>query len=169
MIEKKTPLNKILKLAPECRCKACENGCRFGSGILADGDLENIAEFLKISKEELKEKFLEETEQFNKKLLRPKILRQGKPYGRCIFFDDKKGCKINKVKPLQCKIAMGCKPYGKELTVWFMLNHILDLGDPEAIRQYAIYLKTNKTIPGGELRELVDKEKLDRILKFDII
>lgn len=51
-----------------------------------------------------------------------------------------------------------------------MLNHQVNVNDPESIRQYAIYLKTHTTIPGGELEELVpDKERLRKILDFTIL
>src|SRR3989338_4270125 len=99
MIEKKKKLNDIKKLAPSFRCKACSHGCTMGSGFLAEGDSKKIAEFLNITEENLKKELLEEVEQFNKKHYRPKILRNNKPWGKCIFYDN--GCKIHKVKPLQ--------------------------------------------------------------------
>ena len=55
--------------------------------------------------------------------------------------------------------------FGEQLSIWFVLNHLLDPHDPEAIRQWASYLKTHPTIPGGELHQLVsDKQKLHKIL-----
>jgi len=145
-------------------------GCRHGSGALAEGEVEKLAEFLGISEEVLKKEFLEEIEKFNTKLLRPKIIRDGKPYGKCIFFDEQLGCKIHEAKPLECKIAMGCKPYGEELALWFMLNHFVDKDDAESIRQYVSYLKIGgKTLKGGKLEELFpDKEKLRKILSYKI-
>lgn len=143
-----------------------------GSGFLAEGDAQKLAAFLKISEEDCKKKYLEEVQLFNKIMYRPKIKRQRlfgkKPYGQCIFFDRNKGCTVHAAKPLQCKVAMGCKEYGEELMIWFMLNHIIDVDDPESIRQYAAYLKTGgKTLSGGTLEELVpDKEKLKKILEY---
>ena len=66
---------------------------------------------------------------------------------------------------------MGCGPYGEELMLWFMLNHIVDANNPESVRQYAAYLKTGgRTLPGGELESLVpDKEKLGKMLDYTII
>ncbi len=94
-------------------------------------------------------------------------MRSGKPYGPCVFFDD--GCKIHTVKPLECRIG-NCSEYGEELSIWFMLNYQVNVSDPESVRQYAIYLKTRPTIPGGKLEELVpDKEKLGKILDFRIL
>ena len=171
-ITRKTPLKNVLKLAHACKCDACSIGCKYGSGFLAEGDSERIAKFLGIEEDVLKKEFLEEVEKFNTKRYRPKILRkENRQYGRCIFFDEGLGCKIHEVKPLECKTAMGCKPYGEELSLWFMLNHFVNENDPESIRQYASYLKIGgKLLEGAKLEELVpDKERLRKILKFKII
>ena len=171
MIQKNTPLKEVLKLAAPCRCNACNHGCKYGSGSLAGDDATKIAAFLGVSEEELKKGFLEEVELFNKKLLRPKLISENKPYGRCVFYDDEKGCTIHEVKPLECKTSISCKPYGEELSVWFMVNQAVDLQDAESIRQYGQYLKSGgKVIPGAELEELVpDKEKLRKILGYEIL
>ncbi len=173
IITKNTPKNDILEIAPACACKQCQHGCRYGSGILAKGDLEELSAFLKMTTDETKEKFLEETEQFNQTLLRPKILRKKKngkqeTHGQCIFFEEEKGCTVHEAKPLQCKVAMGCKPYGEDLMVWFMLSHIINKHDPESIRQYAQYIASGgKTIPGGELDSIItDKNQLKKILDY---
>ena len=113
MITKNTPLKEVLKLAAPCRCNACSHGCRFGSGSLADDDAEKIAKFLDITEEELKKGFLEEVELFNKKISRPKLIREdNKPYGRCVFYDDENGCTVHEVKPLECKTSIQCRDYG---------------------------------------------------------
>ena len=172
MITKNTPLKEVLKLAAPCQCNACNHGCKYGSGSLAEGDSKKIAEFLKISEEDLKKDFLEETELFNKKILKPRLLRQGrKPHGKCVFYDDGKGCTIHEVKPLECKTSIQCKDYGEDLSVWFMVNHVIDKSDPESIRQYAQYIKAGgKMIPGAGLENLVpDKEKLEKILSYEIL
>ncbi len=170
-ITKNTSQRDILELAPACSCKECQHGCRMGSGVLAKGDLQTLAAFLKLTQEETKEKFLEETEQFNQTLLRPKLLRKGKPYGQCTFFDEERGCTVHEAKPLQCKVAMGCKPYGDELMQWFMLNHVINLKDAESVRQYANYLKSGgKTIRGGQLSELIgNKEQLKKTLNYSTL
>ena len=126
---------------------------------------------MNITEKELKENYLEEVEKFNTKLFRPKILRKNNPYGKCIFFNEKIGCKIHEVKPLECKISMGCKPYGEQLSLWFVLNHFVNKQDPESIRQYAAYLKSGgKALQGAKLDELVpDKEKLRKILSFEML
>ena len=172
MINKNTPLKEVLNLAAPCRCNACNHGCKFGSGSLAGNDVKNIAVFLNIKEEELKNHFLEEIELFNKKVSRPKLIReQGKPYGRCVFFDDEKGCTIHDVKPLECKTSIQCRDYGEDLSVWFMVNHVIDTNDAESIRQYANYIKSGgKVIPGASLQELVpDKERLSKILDYEIL
>lgn len=164
-VTKTTRLREILKLGSVCQQR--NHCCKFGSGFLVGDDLKNIAGFLGIGEEELIEKYLEEKELFNTKLLRPRLKERDKPYGECVFFDGK-GCKIHEVKPLQCKVG-NCSEYGEELSVWFMLNYLVNKDDPESIRQYAAYLKSGgKTIPGGKLEELVpDKEKLKRVLNFE--
>ena len=114
MIAKNTPLREILNLVSDCKCKECESGCRFGSGVLIKGEEKRIARFLNISEEELIKNYLEETEQFNRKFFKPKLKRDEKPYGPCIFFDEKKKCIIHHVKPMQCKLSMSCKPYERK-------------------------------------------------------
>ena len=172
MITKNTPLKDVLKLAAPCQCNSCNHGCKYGSGSLAEGDSKKIAEFLKISEDDLKKDFLEETGLFNKKVFRPRLLREkGKIHGRCVFYSDKKGCAIHEVKPLECKTSIQCKDYGEELSIWFMVNNIIDAEDPESIRQYAQYIKTGgKVIPGAELENLVpDKDRLRKILSYEIL
>ena len=170
-LTKNTPLKEVLELVHQCECGACANGCKYGSGFLADEDIALIAKHLGVTEEVLKKEFLEEVEKFNTKKLRPKILRKNKQYGKCIFFDEKSRCKIHDAKPLECKISMGCKPYGEQLSLWFMLNHFVDESDAESIRQYAAYLKSGgKTLAGAELETLIpDKEKLRKILSFEIL
>ncbi len=166
-----TPEKVAIKLAGECKCDKCNHGCKYGAGAFKKGEEKKLAKFLKLNEKELKDKYLEEIELFNTKLLRPKILKeQGKPYGKCVFFDDEKNiCKVHKAKPLQCKIASG-HAHGEQMHTWFILNHFVNPDDPESIRQYAEYLKHNKTIPGGALLELVpNKIKLRKIINYEIL
>lgn len=161
MIDKKSTLREILKICLDC--KKCGSCCKFGTGFLVEGDLSKIAERLGMSEENVKKKFLEEVDHFNKKMLRPKT--KGKPYGNCVFLKGKL-CSIQSVKPLHCKIG-NCS--SSELSAWFLLNYVIDPKDPEAIRQYRIYLESNgKEIPGGRLQDLVpDSEELKKILSFE--
>ena len=169
-LHKDTDVKDILVLGNPCKCDACTVGCRHGSGFLADDDIPKLAKFMDISEEVLKKEFLEEVEKFNTKRYRPRILRKNKPYGKCIFFDEEIGCKVHEAKPLECRTSMGCKDYGEELSIWFMLNHFVNKDDAESVRQYASYLKSGgKMIEGASLQELVpDKEKLKKILNFEI-
>lgn len=166
MITRKTKLSTVLKIGEEC--EKCSHCCSHGSGFLVGEDVKKIARFLKISEEELKKKYLEEITLFNTTLFRPKLKKDGKPYGKCVFLG--KDCKIHKVKPLQCKIG-NCKEEGEELSLWFMLNYQLNDKDPESIRQYAVYLKAGgKTLEGGKLDEICkDKGKLKKILGYEVL
>ena len=163
MITKQTPLIKILEIGKEC--KRCGHCCKHGSGFLAGDGIKKISGFLQITEKELKKDFLEEIEKFNTKRYRPVTIKKGKPYGVCTFYTAD-GCRIQPVKPLECKVG-NCNQYGEQLSIWFALNYFVNKSDPESIRQYAIYLKTHNTIPGGRLEELVpDKEELKEILEF---
>ena len=170
-LNKNTSVNEVLKLTHPCKCDACTVGCRHGSGAFADEEIKKLAEHLKIDEDVLKKEFLETVERFNTKKFRPRILRHDKQYGKCIFFDEKLGCRIHEAKPLECKVAMGCKENGEQLTLWFMLNHFVNENDPQSIRDYASYLKSGgKTLEEAKLEELVpDKEKLKKILRFEIM
>jgi len=164
-ITKDTPLKEVLEIGKECgRRNMC---CTFGSGCMAGDDIKNIANFFGISKKELKERYLEETERLSTRLLRPRIIRKNKPYGSCVFFDGK-GCKIHPVKPLECRISK-CGKHGEELSKWFMLNYCFNANDAESVRQYIIYIKTNKALKGGELEKLVPKERLRKILIYEVL
>ena len=172
MITKNTPLHEVMEHAQPCTCHACEHGCQHGSGALTKEDVKKLAKFLGMDEEQLKEKYLEEVEKFNTRLYRPKVLRRkGKPFGRCMFFDEEKKCTIHDAKPTECKVSMGCGDKGEKLSLWFTLNHFVNENDPESVRQYATYLRSEgKTLPGGELHELVkDKEKLKKILSYEIL
>ncbi len=167
-IHKDTPLSEILKIGKQCTRK--NNCCKYGSGFLIGDDIKRIAKFLGITEEELKNNYLEEAELFNTRLFRPKIRRvKNRPYGPCVFFDGT-GCTIHKVKPLQCRVGT-CGKYGEEVSIWFMLNYLVNRDDPESIRQYALYLKNGgKTIEGGKLEDLVpNKERLRKILSMEIL
>ena len=72
---------------------------------------------------------------------------------------------------MECKISMACKPFGEQLSLWFMLDHFVNKDDAESLRQYAVYLKSGgKTLKGAELEVLVpDKKKLKKILSYEIL
>jgi Fe-S-cluster containining protein len=170
LISKSTPEEEAIKLGGECKCRHCTNGCKFGSGVFKKEEEKKLAKHLNIDEEKLKDKFLEKTKLFNTELFKPKVIKEDKPYGKCIFFDEEnETCKIYPVRPLQCKVATG-HSHGPQMHTWFILNHFVNPEDPESIRQYASYLKFNKTIPGGKLHELIkDKDKLKKILSYKIL
>jgi len=167
-----TPLKDVLKLSPACKCSKCEHGCRYTAGVMVEEDIPKLAKFLNISIQELMDKKLDVIEKFNTQLFRPKLIdTKGFGYGKCIFFDEENKCTIHKAKPLQCRIASGCSDYGEQLNLWFTIKNFVNIGDPESIRQYNVYLKSGgEKIEGASLQELVpDKERLRKILKFEIL
>jgi len=165
MITKQTPMKEILEIATEC--DSCGYCCTHGAGFLEKEDIPRMAKFLEVTEEQLKKVFLEESEIFHTKAFKPRLIRKGKPFGVCIFYDEKAKCTIQKVKPLQCK-AGNCRRQGEDLTIWFKLNYFLNLDDPQSVRDYSVYLDSGgKTIPGGKLEELIpDKTKLKEILNY---
>lgn len=167
MINFYTTEEKIEKLVHPCRCRKCEHPCRFGSGAFRKGETKKAAAFLGISKKEFEEKYTEPIEKFNTTLRRPKLLREeGKPYGQCIFYEN--GCRIHEVKPYECRIAMGCKPYGEELIAWFDLKHFFNPEDAESLRQFRIYAESGgHTLEGCELKDF--EEQLKKVQDYDDI
>ncbi len=165
-ITKITPLDKILKYGGECdRCGHC---CKHDSGIVLDEEITKIADFLSIPRDEFVKEFLNNHEKFGTKCFKVKQKKEGdKPFGPCVFFKDGVGCIIHDSKPLHCKIGSTKSEYGSQLMVWFALNYFVDPDNPESIRQWAQYLKTHPTIPGGTLKELVsDQTRLKNILDY---
>ncbi len=155
MLHKLTQIKEIVELTHcEKNCPKCDWGCMHGSGALVKGDKERIAAYLGISEKELEEKFLEPITKFNTTLQRPKLLREDKPYGQCIFYSPQKGCTIHPVKPLECKTAT-CRPIGEQTSTWFNVNFFLDKNDPRSVEEFKIYLASGgKTIPGAEIKDL---------------
>ncbi|MFH2021588.1 MAG: YkgJ family cysteine cluster protein [archaeon] len=167
MITYKTKKEEIEKLSFPCKCPACENPCRFGSGALVDGDLKKLSDNLGLTEKETKEKYLEEITRFGTTLLKPKVMRKDLPYGKCIFFEEDKGCKVHDAKPTECRIAMGCKDYGEEIITWFHLNYYLDTSKPESVRQYKLYVESGgKVLDGGELHSIATTEQLEKIERY---
>ncbi|RLE37974.1 hypothetical protein DRJ17_05315 [Candidatus Woesearchaeota archaeon] len=167
-----TPLETIKKLSENC--KKCGHCCSYGSGLMLKDDIKKLASFLKISEDKLKKKYLEPVTRFGVSLFRPKLIKtkdkEHLPYGRCIFLTENKECKIQKAKPLQCKLTT-CNKHGTDIGVWFNLNYLIDPKNPETIRQWDLYLKSGgRNIPGGKLNELIpDEKRLEKILNYNII
>ena len=169
LVSKNTPMKAVLELG-KIDCKGCSHCCRYGSGFLAENDAEKIAEFLRITKEELAGKFLEEGEKFNTRTLKPRLVKKGNmPFGKCVFLDESRGCKIHEVKPLQCKIG-NCGHHSADLQKWFDLKFFVNPRDPESVRQYALWLEFNEPLPGGNLHEIVpEMKRLREILSYGVI
>jgi len=152
----------ILEIARPCRkvdeCCKVKTCCEFGSGMLIASDIPKIAAYLGISEELLKDNLLERVTRLNRVMYRPRLLRKGKPYGPCVFFDKEQRCTIHEVKPLQCRTAL-CNEKGPALEQWFALNYILDREDGAALAEWKQYLKQNPPIPGGSIGELKKEKK----------
>ncbi|MFW6014660.1 MAG: YkgJ family cysteine cluster protein [Candidatus Nanoarchaeia archaeon] len=167
-ITAKTPSEYIKKLA--LNCEKCGHCCTYGSGYFLNDDIKRISSHMGVKKEQFIKDFLEEKRLFNTRVYCGKTKRNNKPFGPCIFFDSKEGCVIHEVKPFHCSLSMGCGEYGEYIALWFTLNYLVNPNDPESIRQWANYLQTHPTLPGGELHELVpDREKRRKILNYEIL
>ncbi|MBN2421953.1 YkgJ family cysteine cluster protein [Candidatus Woesearchaeota archaeon] len=165
-ITKESPKKNIIELTENC--KRCGHCCSYGGCYVLDEETDRIAEFLKLDKDSLKEKYLEETYLFNKKAYKTQIISNDLPYGKCIFLNEK-DCLLQEVKPLHCKIGI-CSEHGNDTLEWYFLNYFVDPDDPESIRQWALRLEHKDTIPGGSLKELIpDKERLKKILSYEIV
>lgn len=169
-ITKITPLQRIIAMVK--RPQKPGKACMFSSGYILEHELEDIAKHLNIEKDQLQNNLLEKSYVYNKILHKPRLQRKGNlPYGRCVFLEEKNGehqCRLKDKKPLHCRISTA-ESHGHKLHLWYLLNHVVDANDPEALRQWALYLKTHPTIPGGQLDELEpDAEKLKKILNYEI-
>jgi Fe-S-cluster containining protein len=161
-ITKEMPVEVVESLADTpCKKLNCTKCCEHGTGAATQDDLKQIAHHLGLSVDALKEKHFDTITKYNTTLWRPKML--GKPFGPCVFLS-KEGCSIHSVKPTGCRLS-SWNHHGEQLAEWFDLNHFVNTNDGESIRQWAHRLKFQKTIPGGQLHELVpDKKKLHAML-----
>ncbi len=165
-ITKKTPETRIAELGMECT--GCGHCCKIDSGILFDEDVTQVADYLGIPRDEFIKEYLEEHERFHTKCWKLKQIKEDKkPYGRCVLLGTDNKCTVHEIKPKYCKLLSTVSRHGQQLSVWFALHYFVNPNDPESIRQWAAYLRTHPTIPGGQLHELVpDKERLQRILSY---
>lgn len=181
-ITRMTPEERVLELTGESARpgKICEQS----PGFIRKEEAEQIAMKLGISVSELEDAFLREIRAYNTKLYKPKHeakeIRLGDrltgaihkaPHGKCVFLDkkhpDKHECMIEDTMPLHCRIAARGN-HSEKLHIWYMLNHAVNPDDPRSLREWAIYLKTHPTIPGGRLKDLVpDDDRLRSILEAD--
>jgi Fe-S-cluster containining protein len=168
-IKKDTPLKDILEKGNAINCKKCGHCCKYSSGFLIETDITKIKDFLDIDEKELKEKYLENVDLFNTVMFRPKILRDGKPFGKCIFLNDDDKCKIHKVKPMQCKIGICDEKHGHEIMEWFYLNYCVKPFNRSSLLQWQARLKSHDTIEGGRIEELIpSKEIRNKILSEEL-
>jgi len=155
-------LKDALKLTHACSCNACSNSCKYSSGAFIEGEIEKVAKFLGIEKTEFEKKYTEEVTRFATTRKRPKVLRNGKPYGKCIFYEN--GCKIHNVKPMECKLSMGCKTYGEELMNWFNIKFFFDKDNPDSLREYKLYLDAG----GKGMKDMnISSKSLKNALKYE--
>lgn len=165
-ITKNTPETRVAALGSECtRCNHC---CTIDSGILFEEDITRIADSLQMPRDEFTRTYLEPHERFHTKCWKLKQIREDQiPFGRCILLGEE-GCTVHDTKPKYCRLLSTASKHGQQLAAWFALNYFVNPTDPESIRQWAVYLRTHPTIPGGQLHELVpDKERLRRILSYE--
>ncbi len=166
-ITKNTPKETIEKIGSDC--KRCGHCCKHSSGFLVKEDFKKIAKHLELTEEELKKNCLEEVQMFNTKRYRPRLIRNGKPYGTCIFFNTEEGCTIHGIKPFHCRIGT-CSEHGESIAEWFTINYFVNPEDPESVREWTAQIRAGKkTIPGGRVEELIpDKIKRQKILKREL-
>ncbi|MBU0756649.1 MAG: YkgJ family cysteine cluster protein [Nanoarchaeota archaeon] len=168
-ITKQTPREKVIAVAAECR--KCGHCCSFGGCFVLEDETERLAQKLNISRNEFKEKYLDENRLFNKIVHKTKVVKKEEelPFGNCVFLSaNDKTCSLHEVKPLHCRIGT-CNEHGNDTIEWFFLNHVVDPDDPVSVREWAVRLKTKATIPGGNPEDLVeDAEKLKKILDYSI-
>ncbi len=167
LISKNTPKEALLKEVGT-RCQSCGHCCSFGSGVVLESEIPEMAKQLAISEKELKEMYLEPFTKFHTIQFRFKQLRVGNaPHGRCVFLNvDSKRCHIHENKSLHCKIST-CSVYGEDAQKWFDVNYFLNLKDPQSVREYNTYLKFNTPLFGAELESLLPSEELKKILSYE--
>ncbi|MFH1850265.1 MAG: YkgJ family cysteine cluster protein [archaeon] len=165
-IFKDTPKRTVERIGRECgKCGHC---CKYGSGIIRGKEAATIAKYLSLAEEEFSKRYLEPLTRFNAKNFRFQLITKGRPYGRCIFLENRE-CKIQEVKPLYCRIG-SCNEHGGKLLMWYSLNYLVNPDDPESLRQWAQFVRYNRPIRGGKLSELVpDKDRLKKILSCEIL
>ncbi|MFH1654380.1 MAG: YkgJ family cysteine cluster protein [Pseudomonadota bacterium] len=92
-----------------CSCEKCSELCKNEPGWFLHEEIEQVARFLGISKDEFVEKYCETHQLGNALPLSPKRKQKKK---ECIFFENGL-CKIHEVKPFECKKVFGCEAQRK--------------------------------------------------------
>lgn len=163
-IIKKTPEKEILLISTSC--KQCGKCCTLGVGYAKEEELIKIAEKLKITIQELKEKHFEKHIIFNKIVYKPKQKKENLPFGPCVFLKENM-CEIHEVKPLHCRVG-NCNEQGDELTEWYYSNHLVNYNDPQSIREWETRITLKPTIKGGSPKENMDDKTLKKIVGYKI-
>ncbi len=109
--EKKQESEDIEELAPEdiFECKMCGECCRgFGGTYVNSEDIERIAEYLGVGREEFLRKYCQKSGSG--------IVLAQKEDGYCVFF--KENCTIHPVKPRMCKAWPFIQAVVKDMANW---------------------------------------------------
>lgn len=115
---------KMTKMKTECNCKKCNACCLNIPGIPTPSEIVEQAKFLKLSVKKYLETYcisgyrdFSDTENYifaypARRGFEGKKENWGYPLGSgpCTFYNEKLGCKIHSVKPLECRKSFGCKP-----------------------------------------------------------
>ena len=168
IISTSTPKSVMLELG--ARCERCGHCCKYGSGYVLEEEIPAIAGFLKIEPQKFKGEYLTELNELNTRVWKLNQIKNGRPFGPCIFYKEGAGCLIHEVKPLYCRIA-SCSDREGDALQWFRFNMLLDREDPEALRQWnQVMLHTQKKIVGASIEEIIpDPELRFKILSYEIM
>lgn len=92
-----------------CSCEGCQNACSYKPGWFKFGEIEKVANYLKISLKELFDNYLAVDWYKDLFVLAPVLINEEpggmypyNPKGECIFFEKNK-CKIHAVAPYECQ------------------------------------------------------------------
>ena len=88
-----------------CACEGCRKCCKVQPGPLIPGDLQRIAEFLKLSVEEARKFFVASPGALVKQhgeVRRIGTITPKMRHSRCVFLDKNERCKIHPVAPAGC-------------------------------------------------------------------
>jgi Fe-S-cluster containining protein len=139
------------------RCGHC---CINGSGYVLESEKAKVAKHLGLTTKDFERDFLEPTQYKKAKRFR-QVRKEGKPHGHCIFLTDK-GCSIQDVKSLHCRIAT-CTVAGEDLANWYLVNYLIDWNDDDDVMKYMQYEKSRTPIKGGRTSELISRIRLSRL------
>lgn len=99
-----------------CSCDTCRGYCQRKPGFLAPGDAERIAAYLRMTKQQLFERYLIIELSYDKSIsvLAPAAISQqpgsvipasNEAPGRCVFHTREGLCAVHPVKPRECALA----------------------------------------------------------------